>query len=299
MALIADIKRNALDDGPGIRSTVFYIGCPLRCVWCQNPETMTAAPQLQHRQAACIACGRCAEACPAGAVAFTGGRRQRDAAACAVCGQCAEQCPPGGLRVVGRQLCAEQLVDRLLLDEPFFRHSGGGVTFSGGEPTLYLDHLERVAAGLKQRAGVHLVLETCGFYRAAHLERRLLPLLDLVYFDLKLVDPARHRRRTGRGNRIILANLGRLARQHPHRLLVRVPLVPGITDDPENLRATARLLRGMGLRRVALLPYNPLWIAKRADLGLPSTGFAHARMLTEQQLQTCRQLMREQGLELY
>ena len=293
--LIADIRRNALDDGPGIRTTVFFKGCPLRCVWCQNPETLAPEIQRQRQSAACIACGRCKPACAQGAVELLEGGARHDPDRCTLCGDCVEVCPPGALRLVGRELSPDELAQELLRDEPFFRNSGGGVTFSGGEPTMQMDYLEEVASALAQR-GVRLLLETCGLYRATHLEQRLLPLLDQVYFDVKLVDPAAHRRHTGRGNRIILANLERLARLSPGKLLPRVPLVPGITDSEENLRSVGRALARLGLSRVALLPYNPLWIPKRLEL-YPDLPYAHDQFMPPEQVARCREWMEEEGVE--
>ncbi len=293
--LIADVRRNALDDGPGIRSTVFFKGCPLRCVWCQNPETLAPGVQLQRQGGRCIACGQCGPACTRGAVELSddGGRRH-DPSRCRQCGDCVEACPPGALRLVGREVPAADLARELLRDEPFFRNSGGGVTLSGGEPTLHMGYLEELAAALAARE-VKLVLETCGLFRMAHLERRLLPLLDWIYFDVKLLDPAAHRRHTGRGNRIIQANLARLARLAPDRLLPRVPLVPGITDTEQNLRGIARVLAQLGLERVALLPYNPLWIPKRREL-CSDLPYDDERFMSPEHVARCRLWVEEQGI---
>ncbi len=291
--LIADIHRNALDDGPGIRSTVFFMGCPLACVWCQNPETLDASVQLQRRAAACIACGRCGPACPRGAVELSGEKRRHHGERCELCGKCVEVCPPGALRLVGRSLSVEELARELLRDEPFFRSSGGGVTLSGGEPTMHMDFIVELAGLLRDR-DVGVLLETCGLYRAEHFAP-LLPLLEQIYYDVKLADPDAHRRHTGRGNRIILANLRRLADQAPDRVLPRVPLVPGITDTEENLRAVARLLADMGLEQVALLPYNPLWIPKRQEL-LPDLPYGHDQFMSAEELEACRGWVEEEGL---
>jgi pyruvate formate lyase activating enzyme len=296
-ALIADIRRNALDDGPGIRSTVFFKGCPLRCVWCQNPETLSRRPQLQRRGDVCLACGSCAERCEQGAVRLEAGERLHDAARCRVCGSCVEVCPPGALRVVGTHYTAQRLVQLLLEDEPFYRNSGGGVTFSGGEPTLHLDYLVRVSRSLKEH-GVNLLLETCGHYRGPAFEA-LLPLLDTIYFDVKLADPALHEQYTGRDNRRILDNLKRLADEPGvrARVLPRVPLVPGITDTPDNLATVGRTLRRLGFERVALLPYNPLWPQKRSELGLDRSSYNHPGFMQPAQVAACQRLVADLGLE--
>jgi len=308
--LIADIRSNALDDGPGIRSTVFFKGCPLRCVWCQNPETLSVLAELQREAGRCVGCQQCA-CCPQGAVSFVDGARsftperpagargtgarQYDGNACSACGECVDACPSGALRIVGTSHPVERLVELLLADEPFYRSSGGGVTFSGGEPTMHLDYLVELSRQLKQRE-VHLLLETCGHYATEHFEQQQLSLLDMIYFDLKLADPDQHRAHTSLDNRRILSNLERLARLAPQRVLVRVPLVPGITDGPDNLVALARIIRGVGLGRVALLPYNPLWIAKRQELGLP-LPYQHGSWMPEETVLHCQEVVEREGLE--
>jgi pyruvate formate lyase activating enzyme len=297
LLLVADVRRNALDDGPGIRSTVFLKGCPLACAWCQNPETLSPKPELQHQAALCIGCRTCEAVCPERAVAFVGDTRQRATERCVLCGRCADECPPAALRVVGTPTPVEELAAALLRDEPFYRASGGGVTFSGGEPTL--QHRALVAlAGRLHAHGVHLLLETCGLFRPDPFFADLLPLLDLVYFDVKIADPSLHERYTGHSNREILANLERLAREAAGRLLPRVPLVPGITDTDENLAAIARHLAGIGLGRVAVLPYNPLWVEKRAGLGLPASACDRASFMSEAEVERCRTRLRDGGLEV-
>jgi pyruvate formate lyase activating enzyme len=295
LTLITDVRRNALDDGPGIRSTIFFKGCVLSCVWCQNPETLSPRQQLQRQGGLCIGCEQCAGACPEQAVTFLeGDQRRHDEEVCRLCGACTEACPPAALRIVGRAVPPAQLAEELLEDEPFFRNSGGGVTFSGGEPTMHLDYLAELAGLLRQR-GVHLLLQTCGLYRTEPFEQALLPLLDLIYFDVKLVDEDLHRRYTGASNRQILSNLERLTRRVPDLLLPRVPLVPGITDGEENLRAIARLLVRLGLPRVALLPYNPLWIPKRRELQL-ELPYGHERFMESEEIERCRRLLIGEGL---
>lgn len=267
--LIADIKRHSLEDGPGIRSVVFFKGCPLRCVFCHNPEMQRPARELLFRPERCVRCAACVAACPRGAVVLElPGRIDRSR--CDDCGECVLACPSSALAHVGRAYDIGELVEVLLRDESYYRHSGGGVTFSGGECTMFPEYLEGLALALKQR-GIHLVVETAGEFEGAWFVARLLPLLDLIYFDVKLADAAAHRRHTGGDNQRILDNLALLVQAAPERVEVRIPLVPGITATGENLRALAQLLRERGVRRAILLPYNPLGreMAPRLGRDLP------------------------------
>jgi pyruvate formate lyase activating enzyme len=206
--LIVDIKRHSLEDGPGIRSVVFFKGCPLRCDFCQNPETQKRSLEIAFSASKCVLCGHCSDACSTGAIDLASEYRiRRDR--CQRCGTCASRCPSSALRAVGTSYSPEALVEILLRDRNFYRHSGGGVTLSGGEATLHLEYLELVL-GLLRGEGVHLALQTCGEFEYTAFRDRLLPLLDLIFFDVKLVDPDEHRTHTGRSNRRIIENLRRL-----------------------------------------------------------------------------------------
>jgi pyruvate formate lyase activating enzyme len=289
---VVDVKLNALDDGPGVRTVVFFKGCPLRCVWCQNPEALSPWPEVQRDPDRCLGCGACALACPqhvAQPAALP------EAEACRVCGKCAEACPPAARRVAGTARTVEELAEVCGRDLPFYRQSGGGVTLSGGEPTLYPAFAGRLAAALRGR-GIHVLLETCGHFGWAAFARYLLPHLDAVYCDVKIADPAAHRAQTGKDNALILANLARLARTGLP-VLPRVPLIPGITDGAENLRALAAHVRAAGLPRLALLPYNPLWVAKRRALGLP-LAYDHATWMKGEAVEACRTVVRAAGVEV-
>lgn len=291
---VADVKRNALDDGPGIRSVVFFKGCPLRCVWCQNPEAMSNHRELQVTASRCISCSRCVEDCPWGNARLAS--EDQDRQDCRACGICSDSCPSGARRVVGDELEADALVEILARDEPFYRRSGGGVTLSGGEPTLHMDFAAAVAAGLASR-GIRVLLETCGHFPWEAFERALLPHLDEIYVDVKLADPEAHREHTGVDNPRIQDNLERLAACARERVLPRVPLVPDITDSEENMAAIALRLKELGFTRVALLAYNPLWLPKRRALGL-DVAYVRDEWMDTAELERCREPFRALGLEV-
>lgn len=258
---IVAVKRHSLEDGPGIRSVVFFKGCPLRCGFCQNPETQDARPEIAFYEERCVACGACGEACPR-ALAAEGTSSEP----CRGCGSCADACPRAALALIGCRHTVADLVELLVRDEPFYRRSGGGVTFSGGECTLFPHYLEAVARALKERA-IHVTIETCGEFAAAFFFECLLPLVDLVYFDLKLADAEVHRIHTGRDNRRIFGNLETLARLAPDRVRVRIPVVPDVTLSDENFTGLIARIRACGLSGATLLPYNPLGLHMAKRLG--------------------------------
>ncbi|MFI5298356.1 MAG: glycyl-radical enzyme activating protein [Polyangiales bacterium] len=283
---VADLKRNALDDGPGVRTTVFFKGCPLACVWCHNPETIRATPEIIFREEHCIACRECVSTCPHGATGPSGGGAiDRDR--CIRCGACVDTCPGGARERVGRQYEVDELLALLLRDELLFTNSGGGVTLSGGEPTLCTKYVGALARKLHER-GIHVLVESCGWFDASRFDDLLRPWIDTIYVDLKLLDPVAHERFCGRSNAPILANLERLLSRSQPEVLVRVPLVPTITATRENLTAIAAWLRARGAARVWLLPYNPLWQPKARGVGA-DVRFTYRGFLTEADRQIARE----------
>jgi pyruvate formate lyase activating enzyme len=265
--LVVDIKRHSLEDGPGIRSVVFFKGCPLRCVFCHSPETQSPDPEIAFSPSDCIACGACAASCPQKVVDLDyNGRIHREG--CDTCGACAGVCPGMGLRLIGKYHEAQALAEILMRDIAFYRHSGGGVTVSGGECTLYPEYLESLLRLLKAEK-VHITVETSGYFDAATFCGKILPYTDLILYDVKIVDPVLHRQITGKDNLRIINNLRTLVGEKRVEVHPRVPLVPGITATPENLSAVVDLLCDIGAESVTLLPYNPLGIAMYECLGRP------------------------------
>jgi pyruvate formate lyase activating enzyme len=264
--LIFDVKRFSLHDGPGIRTTIFFQGCPLRCAWCQNPESQPGGPRLFYADAKCRACRACAAACPQNAVQFSDAGRQWLVERCVRCGACASSCPSGALSLVGMCETADNLERTVLRDRVFYARSGGGVTLSGGEP-LVQPAFAREILSRCHKQGIHTALDTTA-YAAWPTLAGLLPYTDLVLLDIKAFDPDRHRRLTGVRNEVILANAAALAESHVD-LVVRVPIIPGQNDDEKDLRAVAHFLSGLpGLKGVDLLPYNRMAQAKYSRLGL-------------------------------
>jgi pyruvate formate lyase activating enzyme len=252
--LIFDVMRFSLHDGPGIRTTVFFKGCPLECWWCHNPEGLSAEPEVVYLVERCIRCGDCVAACPHGAITWHD-LPTRDAQACEKCGSCVAVCPTGATQMIGRWVTVEQLMEEINRDAIFFDESGGGVTFSGGEPFLQPLFLEAALEACRTRR-IHTVVETCGVV-ARNTLLRIGCKADLLLYDLKLMDPRKHRTYTGASNKNILWNLRALVREH-RNVIVRMPVIPGINDDEENTEPMARFLKSAGISRLDLLPYHEI-----------------------------------------
>jgi pyruvate formate lyase activating enzyme len=266
--LIVEVKRDSRDDGPGIRTVVFFKGCPLRCVFCQNPETQAAGPEVAFAAAYCVNCGACAAACGRGAIDLLDPARiNRNW--CDGCGDCAAACRSGAMRAIGTFWPVEQLAEFLRRDAPFYRHSGGGVTLSGGECTMFPDYLSRLLEQLRVQ-GIHVALETCGEFDYDVLAAKILPHVDLILFDLKVLGTERCERFLQHSDARILSNLRALLAQNAVEVQPRVPLVPGVTSGRENLAEVIGFLGAAGARSVAPLPYNPLGLALYTNLGRPT-----------------------------
>ncbi|MFQ5587023.1 MAG: glycyl-radical enzyme activating protein [Thermodesulfobacteriota bacterium] len=286
-ALIFDIKRDCSEDGPGIRTTVFFKGCPLSCVWCHNPEGQEKKPELSFRAEACrpSECGApCVEVCETGCLNLNSTLRV-DHSACTRCDRCFDLCPTSALEPAGYRITVQELLYRVVIDRPFYRSTGGGVTLSGGEATMQMEFIHSFLWGLKQE-GIHTALETCGFFDMETFRDKVLPFLDLIYYDLKLIDDEASRRHTGRSNRLILENFITLIREANIPIVPRIPLVPDITATRDNLTGLAHFLRRHGVDTCSLMPYNPLWHDKAKRLGL-TPGYQHTSFMNMESESEC------------
>jgi pyruvate formate lyase activating enzyme len=265
--IVFNIQRFSTEDGPGIRTTVFLKGCPLRCAWCHNPEGLSPRPELMWYEARCIGVRDCISACPEGALALTPEGMHIDRERCTACGACAEACPAAALEVIGREWTAEEVFAEVNKDAAFYETSGGGVTLSGGEPMRQPDFVLALAR-LCREEGIHVALDTCG---AAAWERyeRMLPLVDLVLYDLKLFAPERHRADTGVDNEHILENARRIAAAGK-LMWIRTPVIPGYTADEGNIAALGEFIAGElpTVERWDLLAYTNLGRPKYHRLDL-------------------------------
>lgn len=252
--LIFDIKRYAIHDGPGIRTTVFFKGCPLRCRWCHNPESWQAGPEHSFRANRCVGCRRCLQVCENDAICFEDNRPVVDLTKCTFCGRCTAACPTGAREIIGREMTADKVIGEIERDIPFYEQSGGGATFSGGESLAQPEFLVGLLTRCRQR-GIHTAVDTTCYAPAEVLEQ-VAPLTDLFLCDIKHTDSNIHREFTGAGNEQILANIKALA-DAGKEIIVRLPLVPGFNDSDENIKATGRLVRDFDtVRRLDILPYS-------------------------------------------
>ena len=261
---VFNIKRYAIHDGPGIRTTVFLKGCPLSCPWCQNPEGTRPEPELIWHESRCIGCRDCEEACPTGAVSFLDGKLRVDDSLCDMCGRCASACFAGALEVAGRRMTVEEVLTEVVKDRVFYEQSGGGITVSGGEPLMQADFLEAVLSASRQ-AGIHTALDTSGYTDRKTL-LRIAEKVDLFLWDLKTMDDQAHIDYTGVSNRVILENLKALSRAG-RQVHIRFTLIPGVNDNETNLKAMGALLVSLeGVDRIDILPYHRGWVNKYEGL---------------------------------
>lgn len=250
---IFDIKRFAIHDGPGIRTTIFFKGCPLKCLWCHNPEGISSSKEIMYFEYKCIKCKTCEKVCPLKAIYFEDEHHRIKREVCNGCEICDEKCPSGALKIVGRDVTPDELMKEIEKDTPLYDSSGGGVTFSGGEPLMQHKFLKEVLKRCKEKM-IHTALDTSGFTKREILEF-ILPHVDLFLYDFKIFDDQKHMEFTGVSNRIIKENLKFLIKKNKD-VIVRIPLIPGINDDEEVYKIFDFLSPFEKLKEVHILPYH-------------------------------------------
>jgi pyruvate formate lyase activating enzyme len=295
--IVFDIQRFSIHDGPGIRTTVFLKGCPLRCLWCGNPESISPRPQLSYMAERCIGCGACLEVCPEKALARgAAGKAVLDRPRCTACGKCPAACDPRALEMVGREMTADEVLAVVMRDFEYYRQSGGGLTLSGGDP-LFQPDFAAMLLYAAHAAGLHTCVETSGLADWDVLER-LHPLVDLWLYDCKETDPERHAKYTGFGNAVILANLRQLHAAGA-QIVLRCPMIPGHNARREHLDGIAALVRGLpNLAGVELLPYYDLWRAKLVRLGMTSPLPETVKPPDRATVQSWQEYLRGQGVRV-
>ena len=297
--LIFDIKRYAINDGPGIRTTIFMKGCPLRCVWCHNPESWSPQPQVLYKRSKCIGCRSCVAVCPQQSIEMTPDGIVLAKDQCTACGLCTEECPTTALEMCGREWTMEALMAEIEKERDIMTDSGGGVTLCGGEPLMHPDYTIEILRELGRR-GFHRTVDTT-LYAQPEVVDQVAAECELLLVDLKLMDSEKHRRYTGVPNELILENIRRIAKNE-HPFVIRIPLIDGINADKKNIDETAIFLNSLpqsGSPTVHLLPYHDVGRDKHRRMW-SSYNPQHVPMEapSEELQQKCRRQLEAHGLRV-
>ena len=262
---IFNIQKFCVNDGPGIRTTIFFKGCPLRCVWCHNPESKKAAPEVFYNASKCVKCGKCMAKCETCAHTFSEESHTYNREKCIVCGKCCDACPTEALEVAGYTITAEEAIKNVLKDKIFYDNSGGGMTLSGGEPMMQFEFALELMKKAKE-SGLHTCMETCGFADSEKY-REIAEYTDIFLFDYKITDHEKHRECTGVTNELILSNL-RMLDGAGSKIILRCPIIPTVNDTEEHLSAIANLANSLSnVLEINIEPYHPLGSGKSEMLG--------------------------------
>lgn len=298
--LVFNIQRYSIHDGPGIRTVVFLKGCPLHCLWCCNPESQNQQPELDFNRLLCQKCGKCIEVCPVEAIhpdVHIDPLRKIDRQICTLCGECVRVCPSDAQRIIGEWMESETVLQTCLKDDALYRRSGGGITLSGGEPLAQPEFSVELLEKLYER-NIHTAIETSGVIHWKIISE-IIPFTNLFLYDIKHTDPIKLQTLTGMQNDLAISNLIKLI-DHPVQIILRVPIIPTINDDPENLRQIASLTESIGIREVHLMPFHQYAKDKYYRLGM-DYSLHNQKGLTEQKsgkqiLELAQSIFSEKGL---
>ncbi len=300
-ALVANIQRMSTEDGPGIRTTVFFKGCSLKCTWCHNPETISPMPQIQWMGNRCIGCMTCVNVCPRKALTLTKDGMVIDRELCDACGICTEECPSTAMEMIGKEWKLDDLLDEVIKDRAYFDNSGGGITASGGEPTLQAQFVAAFFRALKEK-GLHTTLDTCGMCSKQALDM-VLPYTDLVLFDIKEIDEKKHQEFTGHSNARILENVlyvREYMKDHdrPSEMWIRTPIIPDATATPENIEGIGRFIKSNledVVSRWELCSFNNMCVDKYERLGI-DWKFKGKELLTKDFMNSMAHVAKQSGV---
>lgn len=258
-ATTINIQKFSVHDGPGIRTTVFLKGCPLKCWWCHNPESQNLSHEILFFEERCTKCGVCIKRCPTKTIELKDNYLIMNKNKCDLCGKCSDFCPSNAREYVGKDFTVKELMKEIIKDEAFYDESNGGVTFSGGEPLIYADFLKEVLHSCKVR-GIHTAVDTCGHTSWENFEK-ILDKVDLFLYDLKMMNNEKHKKYMGVGNKLILENLKKLS-DRGCNIFVRMPIIAGINDDDENINESINFISNLNILQVNLLPYHKMGMDK-------------------------------------
>ncbi len=292
--IVFNIQRYSIDDGPGVRTTVFMKGCPLTCLWCSNPESQCGLPEVTYRYTSCKRCGTCVKVCPVNAVTLEDDGVHIARQKCTLCEECVKNCMPEALKISGKKMTVDEVFKVVKKDADYYEASGGGVTASGGEILAQADFVTALFKKCKE-AGYHTNADTSGFGDPASLEK-ILEYSDLVFFDLKHMDPALHEKFTGQSNELILSNLALIVKKGVP-VIIRVPLIPGYNDSEENLKALAKAVADIAKdATVNILPYHRYGANKYRMIDM-TYQLDNVPELTQEQLTKAKEIIESYGLK--
>jgi pyruvate formate lyase activating enzyme len=292
-AIIFNVQKFSVHDGPGIRTTVFFKGCPLRCLWCHNPESQKTKKQMLFDSDKCVLCGTCVKMCPQKAITIENNKLTTNFDKCNYCGQCEVYCTKGARQVVGKEYTIDEIFKEVIKDKVFYEQSNGGVTVSGGEPLLHIDFVEELFKRLKEK-NIHTAVDTCGAVDFENL-RRIAPYTDVFLYDIKLIDDEKHKEYAGMSNKLILDNLKKLSQIH-NNINLRMPIIEGVNGDESHIEKTIDFIKELNISKVNLLPYHDIARHKYKKLDiLYEDGMSKP---TDEKMQHFKEMFEREGYEV-